>query len=456
MCNLSRISVKSYLRHLESKKHENMKYSFHAKGAAILHFLRAESKLASQRRMLKSQRRGIKGPVMRCRKCQCDVFGYIREHAKTVEHIALRNYLRVDCCNNTYFNRADLEEHRLTLVHLKNKLELEQKQKEEEEEETEDAGVSENEEGKLFAKAIAQLKKSPAAVVTDAETLMPYNPSIPRGLNFIQVKAHYRCEVCPQARLHTAEETVEHFKSLEHYNNLKNHLNKLEEEKELEKKRLEEEAEKAEIEKKKQEEEARKREEESEAKKKNGEQDEGEEISFEDMHNMETVDEASDDGDMETGGKVNHGAAEDEEIQSGEDFEEDDEEGEGEEDDYEEGEGEEEEEDEDEEDNEVEQEQPESCGEDENEASVLLKDHSKEKIESEAEEEDCRMKEEPSKKTEETETVKSEAGKKAVGKVQEPVVKDDDMPSEDKTKIEVTSPQGRRGRGRGRGRAAKK
>lgn len=43
--------------------------------------------LASQRKMLKSLRRGIKGPIMRCRKCQCEVFGYIREHAKTVEHI---------------------------------------------------------------------------------------------------------------------------------------------------------------------------------------------------------------------------------------------------------------------------------------------------------------------------------------------------------------------------------
>ncbi|KAK8723796.1 hypothetical protein OTU49_011550 [Cherax quadricarinatus] len=450
MCNLNKFpDLKAYLRHLESKKHENMKYSFHAKGAAILHFLRAESKLASQRRMLKSQRRGIKGPVMRCRKCQCDVFGYIREHAKTVEHIALRNYLRVDCCNNTYFNRADLEEHRLSLVHLKNQLEQKQKQKqmedeEEEEEKTDDIGVPEDEEGKLFAKAIAQLKKSPAAVVTNPETLMPYDPSISQGLNFIQMKSHYRCEVCPQARLQSAKKTESHFKSLEHYNNLKSHLNKLEEEKELKKKRLEEEAAKAELEKKKQ----------DEAKKKNGEQDEGEEISFEDMHNMETVDEASDDGDMETGGKVNHGAADDEdEILSGEDFDDDDDDmGEGGDDEdeaEEEGEGEE-----DAEDIEEEHEHPESCDDDKNEASASVTNHPKQEVKSEPkEEEDITMKEELIKK-DETET-KLESETKEGVKVQEPTVKEEDMPSQTKVKIEVATPRGRRGRGRGRGRAAR-
>ncbi|KAK8723799.1 hypothetical protein OTU49_011550 [Cherax quadricarinatus] len=414
MCNLNKFpDLKAYLRHLESKKHENMKYSFHAKGAAILHFLRAESKLASQRRMLKSQRRGIKGPVMRCRKCQCDVFGYIREHAKTVEHIALRNYLRVDCCNNTYFNRADLEEHRLSLVHLKNQLEQKQKQKqmedeEEEEEKTDDIGVPED------------------------------------GLNFIQMKSHYRCEVCPQARLQSAKKTESHFKSLEHYNNLKSHLNKLEEEKELKKKRLEEEAAKAELEKKKQ----------DEAKKKNGEQDEGEEISFEDMHNMETVDEASDDGDMETGGKVNHGAADDEdEILSGEDFDDDDDDmGEGGDDEdeaEEEGEGEE-----DAEDIEEEHEHPESCDDDKNEASASVTNHPKQEVKSEPkEEEDITMKEELIKK-DETET-KLESETKEGVKVQEPTVKEEDMPSQTKVKIEVATPRGRRGRGRGRGRAAR-
>ncbi|XP_071517280.1 uncharacterized protein [Panulirus ornatus] len=73
--------------------------------------------------MLKNQRRGIKGPIMHCRKCQCEVFGYTREHAKTVEHVALKNFLRVQCCNNTYFNRADLEEQHLSLIHLKVEME---------------------------------------------------------------------------------------------------------------------------------------------------------------------------------------------------------------------------------------------------------------------------------------------------------------------------------------------
>ncbi|XP_050729015.1 zinc finger protein on ecdysone puffs-like isoform X3 [Eriocheir sinensis] len=370
MCGLSKFpDIKSYMRHLESRRHETLKYSFHAKGAAILHFLRANSKLASQRKMLKSLRRGIKGPIMRCRKCQCEVFGYIREHAKTVEHIALRNYLRVVCCNTTFFNRADLEEHRLSLTHLKNQ--LEEGQKMEAESEVEDIGVEESgnslpaltEEGKLFADTIKHMKqKTKFSEVTSPENLMPYDPATPQGLNFIWKRSHYRCKACPQVRLASAADTEEHFKSLDHYNNLMAHLKAIEQEKE--KKRLEEEeaARKAEIERKKKEEaeakaaeegkggegEEDKEEKEAEGKekgdqeaekeenedsKKNGdmegeededleeeeeeeeataaartgeeeEEEEEEDTSFnfeEDMHNMETVDEACDDGEIEGG-----------------------------------------------------------------------------------------------------------------------------------------------------------
>lgn len=355
MCGLSKFpDIKSYMRHLESRRHETLKYSFHAKGAAILHFLRANSKLASQRKMLKSLRRGIKGPIMRCRKCQCEVFGYIREHAKTVEHIVLRNYLRVVCCNTTFFNRVDLEEHRLSLIHLKNQLEEEQKrQKMEAENQVEEIGVEENEEGKIFADTIKHMKqKTQFAEVTNPENLMPYDPAVPQGLNFIWKRSHYRCKACPQVRLTTADDTEEHFKSLDHYNNLMAHLKAIEEEKEKKRLEEEEEARKAELERKKKEEAEAKAAEEAEGgegedkekdsgekdadnqetqkdenddSKKNGDvegegeeeeeeeaaaaatrtaeqEEEEEETSFnfeEDMHNMETVDEACDDGEME-------------------------------------------------------------------------------------------------------------------------------------------------------------
>ncbi|KAG0714060.1 Zinc finger protein on ecdysone puffs [Chionoecetes opilio] len=231
MCGLSKFpDIKSYMRHLESRRHETLKYSFHAKGAAILHFLRANSKLASQRKMLKSLRRGIKGPIMRCRKCQCEVFGYIREHAKTVEHIALRNYLRVVCCDTTFFNRADLEEHRLSLIHLKNQLEEEQRrQKMEAENQVEDIGVEENEEGTLFADTVKHMKhKTQSSDVDTSENVMPYDPAVPTGLNFIWKRAHYRCKACPRIRLTCAADTEEHFKSLDHYNNLMAHIKAIE------------------------------------------------------------------------------------------------------------------------------------------------------------------------------------------------------------------------------------
>ncbi|KAK4306719.1 hypothetical protein Pmani_021477 [Petrolisthes manimaculis] len=302
MCNLSKFpDVKAYTRHMESRNHESVRYSFHAKGAAILRFLRSDSKLAAQRRILKNQRRNLKGPIMRCRKCQCEVFGYIREHAKTVEHIALRNYLRVECCNNTFFNRADLEEHRLSLEHLKAEWEKEQKQKETEEEKEvdDDTCVRMSDEGKNFIKTLKELRKTSLQPdVTSPETLAPYDPCVPQGLNFVSPKSYYRCEVCPGERLASAKQAQDHFRSLIHYNNIIAHLNRLQEEKEKECKRLEEEAKKAKEleEKKKQEEERkRKREEEDDDDKRNGEGDEGEEFSVEDIDNMETVDETCDD-----------------------------------------------------------------------------------------------------------------------------------------------------------------
>lgn len=57
--------------------------------------------------------------------------------------------------------------------------------------------------------------------------------------------------------------------------------------------------EKKELEKKKQKEEAKKEKEESDKKQSNGEEGEGAEVSFEDMDNMETVDEALDDAEMD-------------------------------------------------------------------------------------------------------------------------------------------------------------
>ena len=66
------------------------------------------------------------------------------------------------------------------------------------------------------------------------DELLPPRPEVcvmsycPPGLNFIWKKAHYRCEVCPEVRLSDSEQTEEHFKSLDHYNNMVAHLTKIE------------------------------------------------------------------------------------------------------------------------------------------------------------------------------------------------------------------------------------
>lgn len=57
-------------------------------------------------------------------------------------------------------------------------------------------------------------------------SLLHFSP--PSGLNFIWKRSHYRCKACPQVRLTSASDTVEHFKSLDHYNNLMAHLKAVE------------------------------------------------------------------------------------------------------------------------------------------------------------------------------------------------------------------------------------
>lgn len=201
------------MRHLESRRHETLKYSFHAKGAAILHFLRANSKVLcvsvcvcshfcfwifatnyipvklyllfssflslvpwtvgiAEEDVEESAARhqgshhevpqvsvwGVwlhpgtfqdSGAHSECWLLLLLLLCPVTLSTHSVSHLshyfayvlwfkdnfidwfkdnfidillptqALRNYLRVVCCNTTFFNRADLEEHRLSLIHLK-------------------------------------------------------------------------------------------------------------------------------------------------------------------------------------------------------------------------------------------------------------------------------------------------------------------------------------------------
>ncbi|XP_047501098.1 uncharacterized protein LOC125047050 [Penaeus chinensis] len=292
MCDLTKFgSIKGYLNHLESKNHEEMARLFHAKGVALLQLLRAESKLASLRNTVKLRKMGVKGRFMQCFRCQTRIFGNLAKHVKTTEHQLVSNFLNLKCCSRWFPSRVDLEEHRLSLLHLRRQYEFEQRKKakeEKEKKEWEESKVPENA-PPAWRRLIHQLDQLKTLHNHPSEmslgTIPAYDPAAPTGLNFIGTKTQFYCRVCTDLMAPASRVVDAHCRSINHYNTLLSHLGKMEEKKELEKK--------------KQKEEAKKEKEESDKKQSNGEEGDGAEVSFEDMDNMETVDEALDDADAE-------------------------------------------------------------------------------------------------------------------------------------------------------------
>lgn len=278
MCDISKFPhTKAYLSHLESKNHKLVGRLFHARNAAVIDVLMADTELACKQKPKK------RGGSKRCLMCDCYMSSTMREHCQTIEHTLVSHYSRVHCCGYRYY-RAIVEEHRLSLRHLKNQLDvdeenkkLEQKEMEEEEARREKGGFTGV---AAFHEEVYRLKMShESEEELTPSTLPPHDPTKPIGLNFLYKKKLYRCEVC-HSHFRNPRHIECHFRSIDHYYNLCRHLTELEEEKELERKRLEEKV---------------KKEQDSKTKENIGDED----VNCEDMNNMETVDEAEEDVDVD-------------------------------------------------------------------------------------------------------------------------------------------------------------
>nr|XP_045618418.1 DBIRD complex subunit ZNF326-like isoform X2 [Procambarus clarkii] len=269
MCDMTKFPhTKAYLSHLESKNHEMMAHTFHNRNAAIIDVLMFDSKLACKWKPSK------KGGSARCLKCLCFMSTTIQEHCQTTEHTLVSQYSRVSCCGYKY-NRAILEEHRLSLRHLKNQWDIEQETRERDEKKEQEEERIESEEA--FHEKVYNFKKSnESEEPLTSDTLPPYDATKPIGLNFLYKETLYRCDMCG-SHLRNPQHAEYHFRSVDHYFSLCRHLAAEEEKKELERKKLEESM----------------KEEEAKNKEENGDEND----NCEDMNNMETVDEAVEDGD---------------------------------------------------------------------------------------------------------------------------------------------------------------
>lgn len=309
VCNFTQFnSAKGFRNHLESTNHEKMEQAFHTKGAAILHFLRSQSKLAAQRDIVKSKKMGSTGRITMCSKCQCPIRGGLTAHRKTREHFLVSNYTKCVPCQMKFDTRVDLEKHRLTYPHLKMQLMIEQqrlekaekfKKMQEERKKTEDMQIPELESLKNTHDAVEELKITYNHTKVWKKNYVPiFDPAVPIGLNFIQKKIQFCCKVCPKIIVHTAKEAHSHFCSPRHHENYAAYLQRLEKNKKVETVKEEEIKQEDDTEENDKEQETFQVKEESEVKQSNGEFDE--DISFEDMKNMEVVDEALDEGSMDT------------------------------------------------------------------------------------------------------------------------------------------------------------
>ncbi|XP_071538770.1 uncharacterized protein [Panulirus ornatus] len=254
-------SVKGFMNHLLSKNHEIIAHAYHAKGAAMLHLLKVQSKLAAQRYTLKSQKMGMRARITECTKCQCPVFGNLVEHMKTREHMMVSDYTKCALCQILFDNRISLENHRLSLRHLQEshsvteevKGQLEQVEKNLDEHENQmEVNVDQhtlekavkikknedgqNAEGTSKDDAVDQLKITHKdTLVWNVKYIPSYDPAVPTGLNFIEKEALFYCKVCQIKTMKTAREAHAHFCTPEHYENFVAYLKKLKENKELEK-----------------------------------------------------------------------------------------------------------------------------------------------------------------------------------------------------------------------------
>lgn len=237
ICNFySFSSTKTFRNHLESTNHERMQRIYHIKEASILQFLRAQSKLASQRNILRLRRLGAKGRIMQCTKCLCPFMGSLADHRKTREHLLVSNFSKCTHCNLLFDNRIELEKHCFSYFHMMREAVLEKKRKERlittmkiRERIPEYAPF------RKFHIAVEKLKRENKHTkhgnVFDLSRMPVYDPANLIGLNFITKKSHFYCTICSDKLIQSPSETLAHFSSLQHYEKYTAHLKSLEEKK---------------------------------------------------------------------------------------------------------------------------------------------------------------------------------------------------------------------------------
>ncbi|RXG52388.1 hypothetical protein Avbf_13137 [Armadillidium vulgare] len=105
----------TYLYHLDGVKHRKTAMAFHARNETTLDYLRTNAQLANVR--FGGKESGV--PTSQCTVCSAIIKESFKRHRKLLEHRIVNKFLSPTCCGRYFKNRYDMNEHRLSLPHLR-------------------------------------------------------------------------------------------------------------------------------------------------------------------------------------------------------------------------------------------------------------------------------------------------------------------------------------------------
>ncbi|KAK7067555.1 hypothetical protein SK128_025726 [Halocaridina rubra] len=124
-------SVTAFLAHVDSKGHSKVARAFHEKIAAMTSVLKQNAKLALHKKLMKEKANGRKVETKECRVCEAPmVYGNLKHKNILACKIMHKFHNQTLCCGKDHKTRSLVEEHCLSLEHLKTKYELEHPGKE--------------------------------------------------------------------------------------------------------------------------------------------------------------------------------------------------------------------------------------------------------------------------------------------------------------------------------------
>ncbi|XP_064097196.1 glutamic acid-rich protein-like isoform X2 [Macrobrachium nipponense] len=158
-------NVMAYLAHIDSKGHNKVARAYHEKIAASANLMKQTARLALQKEMKKAKAQGLKVVEKECRVCEGPmIYGNLKHKNILACKILHKHHNQTLCCGKDHKTRSMVEEHCLSLAHLKAKFESDAHDEDKEASEgergtTEEFAEDEEESKKRLKRDVARRKR---------------------------------------------------------------------------------------------------------------------------------------------------------------------------------------------------------------------------------------------------------------------------------------------------------